>query len=203
MKSDLRITIPEPCHEKWNKMTPNEQGSFCSKCCKTVIDFSEQTIEQIKKKLLEKSDQKICGRFKNEQLTQPVTVSLQIEAFTFRKKIPTSRAFAIALFIVFGTSLFSCITPQGHTVGEISLNDSNENKRTETRTMNAIPDTTALEMPHLLGEPSIQTKEYDQADTVILHLKGLVEAVHEPEIENQMDTIPEMKMGKLKIEREE
>ena len=35
----MEISIQKPCHENWDSFTPNEQGAFCGKCVKTVIDF--------------------------------------------------------------------------------------------------------------------------------------------------------------------
>ena len=35
--------IPEPCHENWNKMTPQEQGRHCAVCSKVVVDFTKKT----------------------------------------------------------------------------------------------------------------------------------------------------------------
>ena len=31
MNSQIKISIPEPCHEDWNKMVLNEKGRFCEK----------------------------------------------------------------------------------------------------------------------------------------------------------------------------
>ena len=36
----LKITIPQPCHEDWDKMLPNPRGRHCNACAKTVVDFS-------------------------------------------------------------------------------------------------------------------------------------------------------------------
>ena len=38
----MKITIPTPCHENWNEMTPNEMGRHCTVCSKTVKDFTDQ-----------------------------------------------------------------------------------------------------------------------------------------------------------------
>ncbi len=121
----IKIRIPKPCHEDWNKMTPNEQGSFCSKCCKTVIDFTNRSMEEIKNTLLEHGNKKVCGRFMSEQLVE-VPKSKPNFNFTFPLyKLPSTisykRAFAIALFIAFYATLFSCDAQQGKPVGEIVI----------------------------------------------------------------------------------
>ena len=70
MENNLKISIPKPCHQDWNTMTPNEQGSFCGKCCKTVIDFSNKSNSEIKTILSEQADKKVCGRFMSNQLEE-------------------------------------------------------------------------------------------------------------------------------------
>lgn len=120
---NIRVSIPKPCHEDWNKMTPNEKGAFCMKCAKTVVDFTTKTAEEIKNTLLEQSGKKVCGRFKSEQLSSPppTNFNLNIPLYLLPKNLSRTRAFAIALFFVFGTSLFSCTTSQGHLVGKIAV----------------------------------------------------------------------------------
>lgn len=124
MKSNnLIISIPQPCHEDWNKMTPNEKGSFCQKCSKTVIDFSTKTEEEIQNILLSRKDKKTCGRFNNDQLNNGLN-KLSIPLYLLPKNISLSKAFIIAVFVVFGTGLFSCTNQYGHTVGEIAVIDT-------------------------------------------------------------------------------
>ena len=60
------ITIPKPCHEKWNDMTPIEKGRFCSSCKKDVIDFTKLNPNQAIKEI--ESTPNVCGRFRNDQL---------------------------------------------------------------------------------------------------------------------------------------
>jgi hypothetical protein len=69
MKS--KITIPEPCHEDWNKMTPTAKGAFCTSCSKEVKDFTKSTDLEILK-TIEKSDRQICGHISNNQLNRPL-----------------------------------------------------------------------------------------------------------------------------------
>jgi hypothetical protein len=121
--SKLNISIPVPCHEVWNKMTANEKGAFCGKCCKTVIDFTNKTPEEISAILIVKSGKKVCGRFMSDQLTETALaeITLNVSPHLLYKPTTQIRSFALALFIVFGTGLFSCSTPQGDVVGKIAF----------------------------------------------------------------------------------
>lgn len=47
MERKLKITIPEPCHESWDKMSPNDNGRFCLSCSKTVVDFTTMLPEEV------------------------------------------------------------------------------------------------------------------------------------------------------------
>ena len=64
----MKITIPTPCHENWNEMTPNEMGRHCAVCSKTVKDFTDCSYEEIYNEL--NSNQNICGRFNDNQLNK-------------------------------------------------------------------------------------------------------------------------------------
>ncbi len=71
MQKQISLYIPKPCHEDWNKMTPTQQGKFCSACSKQVIDFSLMSDTQILNFISHKSG-KLCGRFDAEQLQRPL-----------------------------------------------------------------------------------------------------------------------------------
>ena len=62
----MRINIAEPCHENWDGMGSNPNGKHCSKCDKTVYDFSRFTDAEIIDFF--KADPKVCGRFTSTQL---------------------------------------------------------------------------------------------------------------------------------------
>ena len=42
------ISIPQPCSQSWQQMTPVEQGRHCESCCKTVVDFTPMSNDEIK-----------------------------------------------------------------------------------------------------------------------------------------------------------
>ena len=107
----MEISIQKPCHENWDEMTPNEQGAFCSKCVKTVIDFSNKSIEEIKDFFVAKKDEKVCGRFDKTQL-----VSLSFDAFYNEfKGFNFTKRFAVILYFTFGMWLFNSSTASAQT----------------------------------------------------------------------------------------
>lgn len=71
MSEVIRISIPAPCHEDWNKMTPKDNGRFCSVCCKTVVDFTMMSDEEVFN-YWSSAKEKPCGRFKEDQLNRPI-----------------------------------------------------------------------------------------------------------------------------------
>ena len=71
MSEKLVLSIADPCHEDWSKMTPVEQGRFCSSCQKKVVDFTTQTDEQIIS-FFNNYNGTACGRFTDDQLDRPI-----------------------------------------------------------------------------------------------------------------------------------
>ncbi|MFP3599207.1 hypothetical protein [Chryseobacterium sp. SIMBA_029] len=65
----MKITIPKPCHENWETMTPEEKGRFCSVCSKTVRDFTLASDQEIIE-VLSHSSEDICGNFYESQLNR-------------------------------------------------------------------------------------------------------------------------------------
>ena len=62
------IQIHKPCNEPWDNMHPNSNGRHCDQCSKTVVDFTDWKQGDIVAYLQEQGTEKVCGRFKNEQL---------------------------------------------------------------------------------------------------------------------------------------
>ncbi|HEY0610127.1 MAG TPA: carboxypeptidase-like regulatory domain-containing protein [Chitinophaga sp.] len=65
--SSLYLTIPKPCQQAWDDMTPDGTGRFCSSCDKTVTDFTSLSDEEVLA-VFQKSTAKVCGRFTASQL---------------------------------------------------------------------------------------------------------------------------------------
>ena len=65
---NFKISIPKPCHEDWQKMTPQDKGRFCGACSKVVVDFTQMTENEIIHFFQEHQNQKICGHVKKIQL---------------------------------------------------------------------------------------------------------------------------------------
>jgi hypothetical protein len=101
-----KISIPKPCHEDWNAMTPNEQGRHCNACAKTVVDFTAMSDEDVKYFFLHKNE-KVCGRFMPAQLHNLV---IDLPEHVFFMEMPLWKKFLLASLVIFGATLFSCNT---------------------------------------------------------------------------------------------
>lgn len=72
MKHPVKITIPDPCHENWDAMTPVQQGRYCGACQKTVIDFTLMSDGQILDVFKKAGGRHPCGRYLPSQLDRPL-----------------------------------------------------------------------------------------------------------------------------------
>ena len=86
------VTIPNPCHENWELMTPQERGRHCKVCNKVIIDFTTMTNEEIIL-YLQSAKESVCGRIEeiDSQSLQPyIPLTKQAKLFLY--------ALAIAFF---------------------------------------------------------------------------------------------------------
>ncbi|WP_244248495.1 hypothetical protein [Flavobacterium foetidum] len=145
MEKNNKISIPKPCHEDWNKMTPNENGRFCMSCSKTVVDFTSILPEEIQHFFIQNKNDKICGRFRKSQLD---TITIQIPSKVLYTQPNYRKMFLLALFIATGTTLFSCQNKDGQKqkINKVELvKDSDANS------------------PIVVGEPAIDESSTKQA----------------------------------------
>lgn len=79
MAKPIQISIPKPCHEGWENMTPTEKGRFCASCQKNVHDFTNSSDREIAKVF--KDNKNICGLFLNSQLNRELVVPKEKKSF--------------------------------------------------------------------------------------------------------------------------
>ena len=73
----IQISVPQPCSEDWNKMTPQEQGRFCDSCQKCVVDFTSFSDKDLYEYMMANRGKKVCGRFFNHQLNRNIILPPQ------------------------------------------------------------------------------------------------------------------------------
>jgi hypothetical protein len=72
MKRPIQISIPAPCHENWDAMTPADKGRFCASCQKNVIDFTNSSDREIAESFRQNNN--LCGRFREDQLERNLII---------------------------------------------------------------------------------------------------------------------------------
>ncbi len=93
-KTSYILKIENPCPQDWDLMWKNECGKFCSRCSKTVIDFSDLTDEEVYK-IINRTTEKICGHITVNQLNRAISHRAS------NKNIPLLKLVAGLLFIGF------------------------------------------------------------------------------------------------------
>jgi len=162
------IRIDEPCHEKWNEMTPTDRGAFCQKCAIDVYDFSKMNLNEVKLVLKESAGQHMCGKFENKQLE---SLNHEFEVWKLNQPKSFQSRFVFALLLVFGLTLFSC----------------------EEEDLMQIAKLNSIELKSSLAEPdkTLADKIFWAQDAIIVNEMMQLETIEEVE---QIECI---KMGEL------
>jgi hypothetical protein len=135
MNKKHKITIPKPCHENWDQMTPNENGRFCLSCSKTVIDFTDMLSEDIQQFFIQNNNQKVCGRFRKSQLD---SITIQIPDRILYSQTHYHKIFLLALFVTMGTTLFSCQNKDGRKQKIEKVEITNDKSKSDIATGKAL-----------------------------------------------------------------
>ncbi len=80
----IKLTIPNPCSEDWNKMTPQGDGRFCNRCSHIIRDFSTYSDRELIE-FLSKEKGKVCGRFEETQLNREIFIQQPYSTSSFHK----------------------------------------------------------------------------------------------------------------------
>jgi hypothetical protein len=201
----LKISIPTPCHEDWNKMTPDETGRHCCSCAKSVVDFTGMSDDEVKHFFInKKEDERVCGRFKQTQLHRIV---IELPANIFSMPLPLWKKFLAACLVVFSITLFSCETKIQGTLGIADAKIEKNDRSNETDyaggvaiVYDSIPEPpqtfggiVGYSLPIIKGgidifeEDSIISKQID----AIIELQGDIALVPEDtEVVIKTDTVP-------------
>ncbi len=160
MKSQTYLQIPTPCHEDWNKMTPNQQGRHCDSCCRTVVDFQLMTDQQILN-YFTKSSGNICGRFTDDQLYRP------LEETVVKKK----KGWQWFLASVASLSFF---VNRGHAQGKVNIAVANQSSMEQQQAKQ-----NEFNRRRLLGKPVMTRSGLSQSNGINCPkpIKGEVDTV--------------------------
>jgi len=80
----IKLILPKPCTEDWDKMTLVEQGRFCDNCSKPVIDFTKFTDKELLDFFVRTKDQ-VCGRFNSLQLNRTIAIYAPTDISLFKR----------------------------------------------------------------------------------------------------------------------
>ena len=56
------FNVKTPCSESWDNMLPNEEGKFCDKCARKIIDFTSSSNSEISEYLEKNKATGVCGK---------------------------------------------------------------------------------------------------------------------------------------------
>lgn len=71
----LKIEVPNPCSEPWDKMQSTDGGKYCGSCAKHVTDFSGFTDQELISYFKSRNTES-CGRFRKDQLQRELHPSI-------------------------------------------------------------------------------------------------------------------------------
>lgn len=130
MKKSFNLEIKSPCEEKFNEMTPNASGSFCSSCAKNVIDLSTKTNSEIAKFISHSKDKNnICARLKTSQLEQQFELNETSKITNFKYAVTVAATVLLTSNVVgqqkepIKTEI-GCVKANPHVVGKIAYQET-------------------------------------------------------------------------------
>lgn len=142
-------------------MTPKEKGRFCDSCSKVVVDFTKMSTQEVQDYMKSQQGNRVCGHFKKSQLDlPPVTITLNEEIY----RLPATKKFLLAAFLVFGFTLFSCAqTTKGDVkmVGKVAVAPVQIQVEEDTVASYLTPDTLEFINGQLTGIEPVENNQPD------------------------------------------
>ncbi|MFT6320893.1 MAG: hypothetical protein ACJAT4_001822 [Granulosicoccus sp.] len=132
----IRFLVPEPCSENWNEMHSLPGGRFCDNCEKTVVDFSEMANNELVR-FFEKNDQKLCGRFRSDQLDKEIEFPRVPTSF---QKLKSIAAIAAGLLVWNGVDAQTVRTLGSIIKVEATVEKANNNKPLKNKLKGIVKD---------------------------------------------------------------
>lgn len=80
---NIILSIPEPCHENWDNMSPTQQGRFCKACVKEVVDFSQMSDQEVLNYFINTKSANTCGRVYPDQLERTISEAMPVKRRKF------------------------------------------------------------------------------------------------------------------------
>jgi len=100
----MKVNIKEPCLENWDKMKDGIDSRHCDLCNKNVIDFTQKNREKIITYLLDRSNERVCGRMNgNEFEMKEADIPVLMEVL----RAPKNRSNAFLILAIVCSSVFS------------------------------------------------------------------------------------------------
>ncbi len=192
-----RISIPKPCHEDWSKMTPDQKGAFCGVCNKSVHDFSKKNAEEIERILLAEEEGKVCGRFSSAQLELPRDVEIPLHLLP--RNLSPFRAFALAVFLVFGSAMFG--------ISDVYGQDSSARLKGKVCIRKTESDTLKkdVKQPMLKGDVALEKVQEPVPEPIKMIAGGIKytppEKIKTPDVELKETTKGELSLKKKETSR--
>jgi hypothetical protein len=161
--ANSKIIVSNPCNKDWSKMSSTENGRHCISCNKTVVDFTNWELEEIKQHL-KKTNENVCGHFKSLQVIvkRPRHHQFLVDAYfktenNFKSTYVKSFLLTSIIAIMF---LVGCNNPI-KTKNQIDVENQTKTDEHEGRTTGllAIPDHEYID-----SLPSNNTKPYQKTN---------------------------------------
>ncbi|HEY0245065.1 MAG TPA: carboxypeptidase-like regulatory domain-containing protein [Mucilaginibacter sp.] len=156
-----KITIPQPCRQDWQLMTPVEQGRHCLQCSKTVTDFTLMTNTEILTYFT--SHENVCGRFAQDQLGN---INNQLDYENTKNNTGWKKWLAAMVFL--GSTMFFKASAQSATTAPQIEQGVKNNLFDNGRTIGKVAVHSAVKTSIIIGHVDDEAKRPISGVTVMI-----------------------------------